>query len=274
MEDFKDHLVKVESTMSKTGEEYPEMDPDARRECRERVGSAVKTLLKIQADLDEADRADPDARVVRVVGYSFLTRANAQDFECSFNQARILDFQPTGIELKVENNFMLDGIGKVIPSAVEECYITFRRAAEAKRALTLGKFDLHYDGIVRQVKFAQPSQTIAMRATFREIGEKVVRMKQIEAELDRMGAMYDGGQYIPNPSKYVDDGWYTASMPMLKRARAAGVALNNQNYHMLKDRRPVKTADFMARTRKLQDEESDILIALRDFQLSGLDFDF
>jgi hypothetical protein len=53
--------------MTETAREYPDMDPEARRECQDRLDQTVKTLLKIQKDLVKADKADPDAKVLLVV---------------------------------------------------------------------------------------------------------------------------------------------------------------------------------------------------------------
>jgi len=251
------------------------MDPEARRECQDRLDMTVKTLLKIQKDLVDADKADPDAKVVLVVGACLGVEATADNFKQSFVSARIPGLDPAGIELAVEKNYMLDGSGKVLSGVVNEWYIRFGSEKEARNVLGLQRFVLSGGGNVgRIVTFAKPVRSSAIRATFRNIGTLVERIRGIEKELLDMGAVYGSGGYKPDPNKYIDKVWFTQSMTHVKRTRDAGQSLDHQAYAPLKYRKFVDTAVFMARAKKLYDEECDCLITLREFQINGVEFDF
>ena len=64
------------------------------------------------------------------------------------------------------------------------------------------------------------------------------------------------------------------SLAGMKRAREAGQSLDRNAHGPLKHRKPLDTAKFQAQVKKLHDEECDCLIALREFQVNGVEFDF
>jgi hypothetical protein len=293
MEEFNQQLGAVESEMTGTVSEFPDMDPEAKRECQERLNKTVETLLKIQKDLMEADKADPDARVVRVLRMETHWKATTGDFVRSFEDTRISGsipdakqasfIKPDAIQLFMEKNYRLDQSGKVLPGAVDQWYLKFGSEKEARHALSLQSFCLQtFDLQTNQprnkcgnlVQFAKPVQTFAVRATFRKIGPLIERITEIQNELQGMGAVYDCGEYKPDPNKYIDKAWFTACISGLKRTREAGMSLDHNAYGPLKHRKPIDTAAFMARVKKLYNEECDCLIALREFQLNGVEFDF
>jgi len=275
MEEFNQQLGAVESEMTGTAREYPDMDPEARRECQDRLDQTVKTLLKIQKDLVKA--ADPDAKVLLVVGMHSSWEVTAGDFVSSFAKARgssISGLNLASIEPFKEKNYMLDESGKVLSCAVDEWYIRFGSEKEARNVLGLQRFVLSASGEGRSVNFTKPVRPFADRATFRKIGVLVKRIREIEKELLNMGAVYDCGKYIPDPNKYIDKACFTEIFTRTKRTREAGISLNHHAYAPLKHRKLVDTAVFMARTKKLYDEECDCLITLREFQINGVEFDF
>ena len=108
---------------------------------------------------------------------------------------------------------------------------------------------------------------------FRKIGKLVERVRVIQGELKSMGAVWEGDGYKPGP-KYVDKSWFVTSIAGMKRAREAGLSIDRHVYGALKGRKPVDMAKLEARIKTLYDEECDALIALREFQLSGVEFDF
>jgi hypothetical protein len=174
-----------------------------------------------------------------------------------------------------EKNYMLDESGKVLSGVVNEWYIRFGSEKEARNVLGLQRFVLSGGGNVgRIVTFAKPVRSSAIRATFRNIGTLVERIRGIEKELLDMGAVYDCGKYTPDPNKYIDKSCFSAFISGLKRTREAGQIVDRHAYGPLKHRKPVDTAVFMARAKKLYDEECDCLITLREFQINGVEFDF
>jgi hypothetical protein len=102
----------------------------------------------------------------------------------------------------------------------------------------------------------------------------ICRVKEIESELTKMGAVYDCGEYKPDPNKFVDKSCFTEYLAGAKRSRETGQSLDRNVFGMLKCGRPIDTAVFKAVVKKLYDEECDCYIALRQFQLDGVKFDF
>ena len=168
---------------------------------------------------------------------------------------------------------MLDGSGKVLPGTEDEFYITFRREEDASYVLGLQSLMLRYANAGHPVGFTQPAKSSETRATFRKIGALVERVRAIEGELKAMGAVWEGDGYKPGP-KYLDKSWFVTSIAGMKRAREAGQSLDRHAYGPLKHRKPVDMAKLQAQIKKLYDEECDCLIALREFQVNGVEFDF
>ena len=107
-----------------------------------RFTPAPRILLTnyLRTDLVEADKPDPDARVVQVLGLNAQFGAKASDFEHSFSSAKghpkmNPGFISDGLLLTMERNYMLDGSGKVLPGTEDEFYITFRREEDASYVL-------------------------------------------------------------------------------------------------------------------------------------------
>jgi hypothetical protein len=109
---------------------------------------------------------------------------------------------------------------------------------------------------------------------FRKIGKLVERVRAIQEELKSMGAVWDGDGYKPDPNKFLDKSWFATSLAGMKRAREAGQSIDRHAYGALKHRKPLDVVTFQAQSKKLYDEECDCLIALREFQVNGLEFDF
>jgi hypothetical protein len=59
----------------------------------------------------------------------------------------------------------------------------------------------------------------------------------------------------------------------LKKIRAHGVSLDYDQFASL-NYQPIALAEFIERARNLRDAKADVLIALREYQLNGLDFVF
>ena len=255
---------------------FPDLSPEAQKDVRERLEQTVATLLKLQRDLKQVDCGDGvDARTVQVVGLHPGWKVTASDFGKSFSvqNGRKTAFVPDGLALTTENNYMMDGTGKVL-GAVQEWYIVFGRKEDACHALVLCDFNVSFAGTGRNVKFIKPAQSSATRATFRKIGPLVERVRAIDEELKTMGAVRDGDGYKPDPNKFIDKSWYVTSLAGMKRAREAGQSLDRNAHGPLKHRKPLDTAKFQAQVKKLHDEECDCLIALREFQVNGVEFDF
>ena len=281
MDGFSQVLDEVEKDATGTVQEFPDLTPEARKAVRKRLDQTVESLLKMQKDLKQADCGSVDARTVMVTGLHPVWKVESGDFVQSFcNLARTKgshEKQPSvgalSVNLKIEHNYMMDGTGKVL-GAVPEYYLIFGREEDACYALGLQEFRLYFHGTSRDVNFIPPTKSTATRAAFRKIGGLVERVRAIGEELKNMGAVWDGDGYKPDPNKFIDKSWYVTSLAGMKRAREAGQSLDRNAHGPLKHRKPLDTAKFQAQVKKLYDEECDCLIALREFQLNGMEFDF
>jgi hypothetical protein len=266
--EFKQQLHEAELQAAQLTCDYPSLPLDQQRDCMVKLEQTLKLLSKIREDLADAEKRESGVFTVQVLGLNSVWEVKASDFVSSFSRNTAI--VPTGLTLTMENNYMHQGTGKTL-GAVEEWFITFEHEKDACCALGLGKLQLGSARIACTVKFVQPSAT---RATFRKIGPLVERMRAIGEELKAMGAVWDDGMYKFDSSKYLDTSWFVGRFVEMKRVREAGQSLDRHTYAPLKYRKPLDTAKFQAQTKKLYDEECDCLIALREFQANGLDFDF
>jgi hypothetical protein len=113
-----------------------------------------------------------------------------------------------------------------------------------------------------------------MRATYRMIGGLVSRLRQIEAELKKMGAIREYNSR-PTPAKNcLDRSLFAKRVPEWKRARAAGTMLDHHAFAPLKHYKMVDMQKLQSCMDALYNEECDVLIRLREYQLDGIDFEF
>lgn len=281
--DFRQQLLDVEEHAIETSREYYELSPEGRRECREHLDKTAKTLLKIQKELMDAEKADldPDSRVVQVLGISENRGVRSSDFRRSFeashvnmrNHEKDLMWIPGHFKVTNEYNYELDKDFKFKP-AVEQIFLTFDHVKDAYHALSLKNFHMTIKGIVGvPVKFVNPAQNSGTRETFRKIGCLVYRVKEIEEELKSLGAVSEYGRPKPPPT-FFDKAYFGEMLPQWKRVRAAGQALDHHAFMPLKCRKPVDMKSLQARLDALYNEECDALIQLREFQLNGIEFEF
>jgi len=282
MEEFKQQLGAMENKMDKVAQDYPDLSPDSRRECQEKLDETLKTLQKIRKDLADADKDDPDARIVQVLGLKGQ-HAVTSDFKVSFEKANEQMRQderkwiPGHFNVDTEFNYTVDVEFKLKP-VESQTFVTFNHVRDACHVLGMKEFHLVIKGNGGMqnfsVKFVKPAQNSATRALFRKIGGLVDRIKEIEKELKELGAVRDCGVPKPNPNIFLDKSFFEQGLLAWKRARAAGQSLDHHSYAPLKYRKPVDMAKLQARMKTLYDEECDALIELREYQVKGVVFDF
>jgi hypothetical protein len=113
-----------------------------------------------------------------------------------------------------------------------------------------------------------------MRATYRTIGGLVQRLRDIEAELKKMGAIREYNSR-PTPAKNcLDRSFFAKGVPEWKRARAAGTMLDHHSFATLKHYKMVDMQKLQSCMDALYNEECDVLIRLREYQLDGIEFEF
>ena len=179
VDDLQDQLKQISFRIDGVAAEYPDLSPDSRQESKEYIEKTIKTLRKVQKELEEAD---PDSKIVQVVGLK-SKNATVEDFKESFNVAAKPTFGGSGPfpksmpdikSFKKEINYRLDE-NHILQPAASEWFLEFHKASDAKHALTLPHFNLQVkelNGIAGfRVQFGKPSQSFATRATFRQIGD-------------------------------------------------------------------------------------------------------
>jgi hypothetical protein len=284
VEEFKEQLDGVSARVDGVAAEYIDLSLDSRQKSKDYIEKTIKSLQKVQKGLEEAD---PDSRVVQVVGLQ-SRNATVEDFEESFkycDQERLhskrrneyVSWVPDVKSFKREINYHLDANHMLLPAATE-WFLEFHKASDAKHALTLPSFNIR----VKEtncvgcfgVNFIKPSQDPALSATFRKIGGLVERLKAIDKEYKEIGADRRRGSMMPELSEiFFDEQYILAELPKIKKLRAEGKSLDHNAMGLL-SKIPAKTNIIHARIKLLYDEESDIKIEICEFRLNGFKFFF
>jgi hypothetical protein len=281
VDEFKQQLRNVSERMDQVAEVYPDLSPDSRQESREYVEKTLKAVQKIQKDLEEADRADPDARIVQVIGMNGKV-ATVEDFQRSFkdsaDQATHLNqrnpqlnfpvYSPYLKSYGVEKNYKLDSNLKLQP-AVNEWFLEFSKAGDAQHALTLKGFQLRVKdpGCIFSVNFVKPAKDFATRATFRKIGALVDRLKEIDEEYKAIGAVRQSAGMPVMCGGFLDFGYLLDSNCLSKweEVLASGGVLDHNAYGALR-MVPVDMNRRLQTIKTLYNEECRILIDICKFR--------
>jgi hypothetical protein len=101
----------------------------------------------------------------------------------------------------------------------------------------------------------------------------VQRLRDIEAELKQMPT--SEGKTRPTPASHcLDRSFFADLVSKSKRARATGTMLDHNAFVPLRHYKMVDMQKLQSRMDALYNEECDILIRLREFQLDGIHFEF
>ncbi len=113
-----------------------------------------------------------------------------------------------------------------------------------------------------------------MRATYRTIGGLVQRLRDIEAELKQMEVVREYNSRPTIAKNCLDRSLFAERVPEWKRARAAGTMLDHNAFVPLRHYKMVDMQKLQSRMDALYNEECDVLIRLREYQLDGINFEF
>jgi hypothetical protein len=149
-----------------------------------------------------------------------------------------------------------------------EWFVEFGTVSDAKSVLALKHLNLHVP-----VKFSRPSQDSEQRGTFRVIGQLVSRIRDIEKEYQRMGAVRVKPGLPVLASDMRDEKEVRLALEQMKLQRADGRSLDDTYYEGLLHI-PVKTDELNARIHRLFDEECDLRIEICGYRLQGYKFLF
>jgi hypothetical protein len=268
---FKKQLSEVKDEVDKTSSNYPDLSPEGKRECKEMVEKTLETLSKIKKSLEDAD---PDVKTLQLAGYQ-CGPMNPEDISrqimanLKMRRTRNHDDKDEIVieKISTEENFVHDESFKL--RRINECFIRFNTAYSADYVL-----GLQIPFFSGRITLSKPNQTAATRATYRKIGNLVTRIKEIEDELNKLGAVRECNSRPNPPQHFVDRSAFVELLPKWKRAREAGTIFDHHTYAPLKHYKMVDRQSLQARMDTLYNEECDTLIQLREFQLGGVEFDF
>ena len=276
---FRDQLQAVKDDVDETSRNFPDLSPEGKRECREHVEKTLETLSKIKKSLEDSD---PDVKTLQLTGFHQsltkvqMTEALSQEIVRHLQMRRIHcrdDNDEVVIEkISFEENFFLDPSYKL--HRINECFIRFNNAKSADYFLGLQNITMCIGNFGTDLKISKPKQTAATRATYRKIGGLVYKIKEIEDELKKLGAVREYNSRPTPPQNFLDKSFFAEQVPKWKRARETGTMLDHHAYAPLKHYKMVDRQKLQSRMDALYNEECDALIRLRQFQLDGYEFDF
>jgi hypothetical protein len=279
--DFSEDLKRIKTRIQCETLTFDDMPADGKRKCIDDLEHTIRTLQKIKNDLKEAENSSPDKNLLQILwkGHSDCTFV-VSDFEKAFSnfndRSRQFVYSPRIESIIMQDNFRLDGNKMLQPTRM--CFIKFSTEEDACLALGLQEMQVTVKGescsFGVQVQFIQPTYSLAMHKTFRIIGNSLCRLEEIDRELKKIGAVRRQGGVPEMGPELVDKTCYLAKLQECKRLRVAGVSLDLHSHVLLVGRKPVDSEAFRQLIKQLCDEECDILIQLREYQLNGVDFNF
>ncbi len=294
---FSRDLATLQTRSEDEAHVYKDMSPEGKRKCMDDLENTLQTLQKIKKNLKEADEHSPDKNLVQVV----LDKKNKrvfvkEDFEKSFeahnsrhreravcrtvrksNPDDTPIYPPSIKSVVIQDNFKFDDNKYLQPAVM--CFIQFSSNEDVDTVLRLKKMDMSIytdsgcEGAGR-VEFIRPTESQATHKTLRIIGKAIARLEEIDEELKKIGAVRVHGGMPELGPEFIDKAWYITKLQECKRLRAVGVSLDHHSHAPLAGRKPVDVEALKRLIKPLYDEECDILIQLREYQLSGLDFNF
>jgi hypothetical protein len=281
--EFTRNLHDIQAQIEDEARAYNEMPQEGKRKC---LDTLEETMRKIKKDLTVAEHYMPDTNEVQIIlksGKSKIADFTKEEIMAEFHAENhrnrgtscIIPI-PSILTVTLEDNFQPDANGYFRP--IRMCFVRF--SCEEEVRMVLGFEVMHIShGITNSVsvghhiQFIQPLQIPEVRKMFRNIGNLLTRLDTINQELKNIGAIR--GQGIPKLGpEFCDRQTYREYLERLKAQRTTGASLDHHSYAPLASMRPVDTTSLNASIKALYDEECDILIQLREFQLSGVEFEF
>lgn len=251
---------------------------DGKRKCIDSLEQTIETLCKIKKDLSSADKQMPDTNVVQLLwsgddNKTFTKEEIVKGLELMYShQGSSALPVPLIIAVSMQDNYILDANRFLKP--IRMCFIKFSTDEDVCIALGLKEMRYTEGSQGFTAHFILPTQTSSTRDYYRSIGKLVTRLGEIDNELTKIGAVREYGTNPKLGSGFVDKSIVLDALVKMKAVLAIGYSLDHHMYALLASMRPVDTSAVNARLKTLYDEECNILIQLREFQLSGGDFEF
>ena len=264
--------------------EFEDLSPDSRMECKEELDRKIAALEEKRKAVVMIMESDPMDRTLLVVGVRPHMMPTLEDFKHSFKEMQArrdtkdrreryegTGFPTiTGFEVFHEENYKFQN-GKWLK--VKECFIVLRSIKDARFLQGFSDFFLNVSCSGFRVTFARPPHDDATRKTYTEIGGRVERLQVVRKELSTF--LTEVAEDRPRLSnKYVDKSVFKQYIKDWKAKRASGKHLSRTEYNMLTFYIPVSLKMFQERFNELWDEQTDIIIELREFQADEFAFEF
>ena len=282
--EFNRDLREIQTQVEDEAKAYNEMPQEGKRKCLDTLDETIQTLQRIKRDLKEAHTKLPNANEVQVEfnaepykTATFTKEEFVKSFELINARRRgpVIPI-PNIVNVRMEDNFQLDANKHLQP--VRMCFVKFTTADEKDMVLGLRELQttFQYNGEKRSsnIKLIEPTQTPEVHETLRCIGKLVTRLESINKELKHIGTTREYGTVPVLNREFCDQQTYREYLAKSKAQRSTGASLDHHSYAPLASMKPADTASLNARIKALYDEECDIVIQLREYQLNGIEFEF
>jgi hypothetical protein len=283
--EFEHGLADAKAKREEAASTYADMPPEGKRRCMQGLVDTIASLQKMQKDLLRADhrgRVKDESNVLQVVlrGAQEKIVFTQKLFTDAFvhrllqNPDALPGPVPCIVDVSIESNFEIDSNQYLQPKRMH--YVEFSSKDETQmmlglKALALGP-DFSPKGPV--VEFVRPVMPAGKRTLLRHIGARLARLASIDTELKGLGAVREYGTVPSLGPCHVPLSEYRQSLESCKRLRASGLSLGHHEAASLFRGAPVDADAIRARIKALWDEECDIVIELREYQLDGVGFKF
>ena len=269
-----------------------ELSPENKRQCLDNLKQTIETLIKLEKDLKRTEASKSTIVVQVLIDGSGGRVVSKDDFRKSFdrlNEQRLNDQRrsshtsqtlASNVEITavdIEENFKLDDKMCVNTKPMMEYFIHFESEEQARLVLEMKSMQFYLaspTGLVTSAQFVKPTQPYEIRKTLRTIGNLLIRLDKIQDEFKKIGAVHRGPGKPTLSETFLDKSWFIRELERAKAIRAGGKSLDHNLYGPLRGCQPVDSSAVQAQITALYDEECDILIKLREFQLNGVDFNF
>ncbi len=210
-----------------------------------------------------------DACTVQVVGlYQYVPASVFQNY---FSLHAINHQAPPAAVVSVfmEENFKRNERNCLTPE--KQLFIEFMSEADSNYVLGLQRVHMMVsDRSGALVEFQKPIENTATRAAKRKVFELKKRISEIKEEYKTMGAVTSNPGKPTLPVKFQNKTFFMQAILACERKRKAGKELDYHEYNSLTHYVLKDTDKLNARIDVLYNEECDAWLALRKYELAGL----
>jgi hypothetical protein len=273
--EFTQKLDELKTRFEMT-ERGSDISPEEKKKCMDALKETIDSLKKVQTNLDEGT---VDGRLLKVVmmydsGGQTMLRNLSREHVCnSLFQNRILVVPPEDIKVIHEDCYQINPNKQVVQWP--ECFVKFKTNEQACTVSGAEHVTLIIGRCHLNVRFVWPTGDV-MREKLQTIGESIKRIQQIEKEFSELGASRQppSGNVCPVlPENFIDKAVYTDALKEIKRKRAEGKDHDHHTVAMI-FMKPTDAVSRNAKIKALFNEEMDLVLKLKEFQLEGIDFEF